>query len=278
MVKIGKYNLLTIVKKVEFGLYLDGYHAGEILLPKRDVTEDMQTGDAINVFLYFDSEDRLIATTQRVKAQAGNFACLTVIDTNRAGAFLDWGLSKDLLVPFNQQKIPMQEGSSYVVYVYQDDISERLVASSKLDRFLDIAPVNYQVGEKVDLIIAAKTDLGYKAIVNQQHWGVLFSSEVFGRLDAGKKCKGYIKRIRDDGKIDLTLTEVGYNKIDNMASRILQALHSHQGYLQLSDKSDPEQISKILKMSKGNFKKAIGLLYKQKIITIEETGIRLVES
>ncbi|MCG6200924.1 S1 RNA-binding domain-containing protein [Psychromonas antarctica] len=277
MIKIGAYNELTIVKEVDFGLYLDGIEEGEILLPRRYVTDDMLIGDKVTVFLYFDSEDRLIATTQRAKAEAGEFTSLKVIDTNQAGAFLDWGLPKDLLVPFNQQKIPMKLGYGYVVYVYQDDISDRLVASSKLDRFLDREPVNYRAGEKVDLLIADKTDLGFKAIINNKHWGVLFESEVFGEMGIGKKCKGYIRRVRDDGKIDLSMTEVGYSKIDGMADRILQALNQHQGYLQLSDKSAPDKIAKILKMSKGNFKKAIGQLYRKSLIDIEDNGIRLKE-
>jgi predicted RNA-binding protein (virulence factor B family) len=277
MIKIGTYNELTIIKHVDFGLYLDGIEEGEILLPRRYVTDDMRIGQTVNVFLYFDSEDRLIATTQKAKAEAGTFASLKVIDTNRAGAFLDWGLPKDLLVPFNQQKIPMQKDYGYVVYIYQDDISDRLVASSKLDRFLDREPATYRSGEKVDLLIADKTDLGFKAIINNKHWGVLFTSEVFGEMGIGKKCKGYIRRIREDGKIDLSMTEVGYNKIDGMADRVLNALNQHQGYLQLSDKSSPDRIAKILKMSKGNFKKAIGQLYKKSIIDIEDNGIRLKE-
>jgi len=277
MIKIGAYNELTIVKQVDFGLYLDGLEEGEILLPRRYVTDEMQLGDRVNVFLYFDSEDRLIATTQKAKAEAGQFASLKVIDTNQAGAFLDWGLPKDLLVPFNQQKIPMKKDYSYVVYIYQDEVSQRLLASSKLDRFLDWDEADYQVGEKVDLLIADKTDLGFKAIINNKHWGVLFESEVFGEMGIGKKCVGYVKQIREDGKIDLGLTKVGYAKVDALAERILQTLKLHQGYLQLSDKSSPEQIAKILKMSKGNFKKSIGQLYRKKLIKIEETGIRLTE-
>ncbi len=276
MIKVGAYNELTIVKRVDFGFYLDGgYDLGEVLLPRRYITDDMKVGQTILVFLYFDSEDRLIATTQKAKAEAGKFASLKVIDTNSAGAFLDWGLPKDLLVPFNQQKIPMKEGYGYVVYVYQDDISERLVASSKLDRFLDREPADYKVGEKVELLIADQTDIGFKAIINDKHWGVLFPSEVFGEMGIGKKCTGYIKQIREDGKIDLGLTKVGYGKVDALAERILQSMKQHQGFLQLSDKSSPEQIAKILKMSKGNFKKSIGQLYRKGLIDIEEKGIRL---
>lgn len=277
MIKIGTYNELEIIKQVDFGFYLDGDDEGEILLPKRYATDEMQVGDLVNVFLYFDSEDRLIATTQKAKAESGEFASLKVIDTNRAGAFLDWGLPKDLLVPFNQQKIPMKQGYGYIVYIYQDDISERLVASSKLDRFLDREPANYKKGDKVDLLIADKTDLGFKAIINDKHWGVLFESEVFGDMGIGKKCKGYIKQVREDGKLDLGLTQVGYGKIDALAERIVQTMKQHQGYLPLSDKSSPDQIAKILKMSKANFKKAIGSLYRKSIIDIEKTGIRIKE-
>ena len=275
MIKIGTYNELSIIKQVDFGFYLDGYEEGEILLPRRYTTDDMQVGDKLNVFLYFDSEDRLIATTQRAKAEVNKFASLKVIDTNRAGAFLDWGLPKDLLVPFNQQKIPMKEGYGYVVYIYQDDISERLVASSKLDRFLDNEPADYAVGDKVDILIADKTDIGFKAIINDKHWGVLFESEVYGEMGIGKSCKGYIKQIREDGKLDVGLTKVGYAKVDALAERILQSLKQNQGFLPLHDKSRPEQIAKILKMSKANFKKSIGQLYRKKLITIENEGIRI---
>ena len=278
MIKVGTYNKLPIVKQVDFGMYLDGgYDFGEILLPKRYVTEDMHVGKNINVFLYYDSEDRLIATTQTTKAEVNKFASLKVVDVNKAGAFLDWGLPKDLLVPYNQQVIPMKEGFGYVVYVYQDEISERLVASSKLDRFLDKEPPLYSVGDKVDLLIADKTDIGFKAIINDKHWGVLFPSEVFGEMGIGKKCKGYIKQVRDDGKIDLGLTQVGYAKVDALAERILQTMKAHQGYLQLSDKSTPDQIAKILKMSKSNFKKSIGQLYRKGLIVIEDKGIRIKE-
>lgn len=277
MIKIGTYNDLKIIKQVDFGFYLDGGVEGEILLPRRYTTDDMQIGDRVKVFLYFDSEDRLIATTQRAKAEVNKFASLKVIDTNRAGAFLDWGLPKDLLVPFNQQKIPMKQGYGYVVYVYQDDISERLVASSKLDRFLDNEPANYKVGEKVDILIADKTELGFKAIINDKHWGVLFESEVFGDMGIGKHCKGFIKQIREDGKLDVGLTKVGYAKVDDLAERILQSLKQNQGYLPLHDKSRPELIAKILKMSKANFKKSIGQLYRKQLISIENDGIRIKE-
>lgn len=276
MIKVGTYNELKIVKEVDFGIYLDGgQDFGEILLPKRYVTEEMNIGDTISVFLYFDSEDRLIATTQQAKAIAGEFTSLKVIDTNRAGAFLDWGLPKDLLVPFNQQKVAMKTGFGYVVYVYQDDISERLLASSKLDRFLDKVPAEYKVGEKVDLLIADRTDIGFKAIINHKHWGVIFENDVFGDLGIGKKCKGYIRRIREDGKIDLSLTQTGYAKMDGLSDRILLTLRQHDGFLPLSDKSSPDQIAKILKMSKGNFKKAIGQLYKNGDIVIADNGITI---
>lgn len=277
MIKIGAYNELKIIKRVDFGFYLDGFEEGEILLPRRYTTDEMQIGDTIKVFLYFDSEDRLIATTQRAKAEVNKFASLKVIDTNRAGAFLDWGLPKDLLVPFNQQKIPMKEGYGYIVYIYQDDISERLVASSKLDRFLDNEPAFYSVGDKVDLLIADKTDLGFKAIINDKHWGVLFESEVFGEMGIGKSCKGFIKQVREDGKLDVGLTKVGYAKVDALAERILQSLKQNQGFLPLHDKSSPDQIAKILKMSKANFKKSIGQLYRKKLINIENNGIRITE-
>lgn len=278
MTKVGAYNNLKIVKQVDFGLYLDGgSEFGEILLPKRYTTTEMQIGETVSVFLYFDSEDRLIATTQQAKAIAGEFTSLKVVDTNRAGAFLDWGLPKDLLVPFNQQKVAMQTGFGYIVYVYQDEISERLLASSKLDRFLDKVPAEYKVGEKVDLLIAERTDIGFKAIINNKHWGVIFENDVFGDLGIGKRCKGYIRRIREDGKVDLSLTQTGYARVDALSDRILLALKQNNGFLPLSDKSSPDQIAKVLKMSKGNFKKSIGQLYKNGHLIIGDTGITLTD-
>ncbi|WP_163713132.1 CvfB family protein [Mangrovibacterium lignilyticum] len=277
MAAIGLMNELEILKTVDFGVYLDGGPHGEILMPKRYVPETCQVGDTIEVFIYLDSEDRLVAVTDKPYAMVGDFAMLKVISTTPIGAFVDWGLPKDLLVPFREQQFPMEEGRSYLCFVYLDDESQRIVGSSKLDKFIDNLPVDYEEGEEVDLIIAGKTDLGYKAIIDNSHWGLLFKNEVFQPLKTGDRMKGYIKKIREDEKIDLVLQKPGYEKIDSIAQGVLDKLKAAGNFLPANDKTDPTEISKIFGISKKNFKKAIGALYKQRMITIEENGIRLAE-
>ncbi|PTN09506.1 S1 RNA-binding domain-containing protein [Mangrovibacterium marinum] len=276
MAEIGLINKLEIVKTVDFGVYLDGGPQGEILLPKRYVPEECQPGDELDVFIYLDSEDRLVATTETPKAMVGEFAMLQVVSTTPIGAFMDWGLQKDLLVPFREQQFPMEEGRSYLVFVYLDHETQRIVGSSKLDKFVDNLPVDYEPGEEVDLIIAGKTDLGYKAIIDNSHWGLIFKNEVFQPLKQGDKLKGYIKNIRPDEKIDLALQKPGYEKIDSIAQGVLDKLKAAGSFLPANDKTAPDEISKLFGISKKNFKKAIGSLYKQRLITIEEDGIRLV--
>ncbi|WP_423127611.1 CvfB family protein [Gaoshiqia sp. Z1-71] len=277
MAIIGSLNELEVLKTVDFGVYLDGGQHGEILMPKRYVPENCQVGDTVEAFIYLDSEDRLVATTDKPYVMVGEFARLKVVSTTAVGAFLDWGLPKDLLVPFREQQVKMEEGKSYLVFVYLDDESQRIVASSKLDKFLDNVPVDFEVGEEVDLIIAGQTDLGYKAIIDNCHWGVLFKNEVFKPLKTGDKLKGYIKNIRPDEKIDLSLEKAGYEKIDGISNAVLDKLKAAGGYLPYNDKSGPEVISKVFGISKKNFKKAVGALYKQRLINIEEQGIRLEE-
>lgn len=276
MASIGTLNELEVVKTVDFGVYLDGGFHGEILLPKRYVPENCQAGDRLEVFIYLDSEDRLVATTERPLAIVGEFAMLKVVEVTSFGAFLDWGLMKDLLVPFREQQVKMEKGNSYLVYVYLDNESQRIVATSKLDKCLGNIPVDYEPGEEVDLIIAGKTDLGYKAIVDNSHWGVIYHNEVFKPLQPGEKLKGFIKQVRPDEKIDLRLDKPGYEKIDSISQGILDQLRATGGFLPFNDKSDPDLIVKTFKTSKKNFKKAIGSLYKQHLITIEEEGIRVV--
>ena len=276
MASIGLMNEMEVVKKVEFGVYLDGGPHGEILMPQRYVPENCQIGDTVNVFIYLDSEDRLVATTDLPVAMVGEFARLKVVSVTSIGAFLDWGLPKDLLVPFREQQVKMEEGKSYLVFVYLDDESQRIVASSKLDKFVDNIPVDYEVGEEVDLIIAGKTDLGYKAIIDNSHWGLIFKNEVFQPLKIGDKLKGFIKNIRPDEKIDLSLEKAGYEKIDSISQSVLNKLKEANGYLPFNDKSAPDEISVTFGISKKNFKKAIGALYKQRLIDIEEKGIKLI--
>lgn len=272
----GKYNTLRIVKILDFGVYLDGGDMGEILLPMKWVPEGCQPDDEIEVFIYFDSSDRPIATTMKPYARVGEFAFLKVKAVNEVGAFLDWGLEKDLLVPFREQKMNMVEGKSYVVYVYSDEQSNRIAASAKIENFLSKEPADYKPGQEVDLMLWRTSEIGYLAIINQTHEGLLYASEVFTELERGQRIKGYISKVREDGKIDLTLQKPGYEKIDDFAEGILNLLRKNNGFLGLSDKSPAEEIYLICGMSKKNFKKSIGALYKRKLISMEEKGIRLI--
>ena len=273
---IGKYNTLTIVKEVEFGLYLDGGDKGEILLPRRYVPETFEIGGEIAVFVYLDSEHRPVATTQKPYATVGEFACLTVAWINEYGAFLDWGLMKDLFIPFREQKTRMKEGNVYAVYVYWDELSQRIVGSAKVDKFIDSETPTYQPNEEVDLLIVQRTDLGYKAIINNCHWGILYHNQQYRPLQKGDRMKGYIKEVRPDGKIDLLPDPAGYEKIDPLARQILTALTDSDGYLPISDKSSADEVALRFGCSKKSYKKAIGALFKERKITITPDGITLV--
>ena len=273
----GKYNTLSIIKIVDFGVYLDGGDLGEILLPMKWVPEGCKPDDEIEVFLYFDSEDRLIATTMKPIAVVGEFALLTAKAVNEIGAFLDWGLEKDLLVPYREQNAKMVEGRSYLVYIYSDPQGGRIAASARLERFINLEPADYKPLQEVELLLWRTTDIGYMAIINNKHEGMLYASDVFEDLERGQRVKGYVTKVREDGKIDLNLTKPGYDKIDEMAERILELLRDNKGYMDLNDKSPAEEIYLMCGMSKKNFKKSIGALYKQKLIDIEEGGIRLVK-
>jgi len=275
MIEIGYYYDLNVVKKVDFGFYLDAENLGNILLPVKFAPQDLAIGDEIEVFLYLDSEGLPIATTQEAYAAVGEFCYLRVVDTTGIGAFLDWGLDKDILVPFAEQHIPMEVGKSYLVYLYISDIDGRIIASSKIDRFLDDnAPHNYLPQQSVELIIANSTQLGYKAIIDHSHWGVLYKNEVFKRISFGQSIKGFIKHVRPDGKIDLSLQGGDETRAKNKHV-ILDYLKLQQGYATVHDRTDPETITELFGMSKAAFKKAIGGLYKERLITIEAEGIRL---
>ncbi|WP_374286468.1 CvfB family protein [Pseudomonas fluvialis] len=277
MALIGRFNTLQVSKFTDFGLYLDVGADGEILLPKRYIPkqEALEVGDWLNVFVYLDSEDRVIATTQKPKVQVGGFASLKVVEINSVGLFLDWGLSKDLLLPHSEEKRPLQVGDYVLVHVYLDPRSRRITATARLDRFLDNSPATYQVGEQVELLIAERTDLGFKAIINERHWGLLHKNELFRFVRSGMRETGYIREVRDDGKINLSLQPVGAEQRDVLAERIVEALQAAGGFLPLSDKSPAELISQQFSVSKGNFKKAIGGLYKRGVILIGDDGIRL---
>ncbi|MDC0598404.1 S1-like domain-containing RNA-binding protein [Gammaproteobacteria bacterium] len=277
MITVGQSYSLEVSKTVEYGVYLDADNLGEVLLPRKYAPDDLIEGDSVYVFLYLDSEDRPIATTQKPKAHVGEFAYLKVVASTDVGAFLDWGLDKDVLVPFAEQHRPMQVDHFYLVYLYLGKIDGRIIASSKIDKIIDDdKPHDYKAGQTVNLIIANSTELGFKAIINHSHWGVLYKDEVFQRLSFGQSKKGFIKKIRPDGKIDLSL-QGGQETRDKYANIILDYLTQHDGFAAVHDKSEPEMISQLFGMSKGAFKKAIGGLYKQRVIAIEKTGIRLVE-
>ncbi|MBW8333887.1 MAG: GntR family transcriptional regulator [Prolixibacteraceae bacterium] len=276
MTEIGKINHLYVVKEVDFGIYLDGGDLGEILMPKRYVPEGTQPEDTIDAFIYLDSEDRLVATTEKPLAMVEEFALLEVVAVTPVGAFLNWGLPKDLFVPFREQRQPMEEGKKYLVYVYVDTNTKRIAASSKIENYLDNIPVDYDVDEEVDLIIVNETDLGYNAIIDNCHLGIIYKNEVFQPLNPGDKIQGYIKKIRTDGKIDLRLEKIGYEKISSFVDRIIAELQKNKGFLPLTDKSSPEEIYKAFRISKKNFKAAIGALYKKRFIALEDNGIRLL--
>ncbi len=275
MIQIGQYNKLQVAELSQFGAFLDGGNLGNILLPNRYVPDELKPGQEIKVFIYLDSEDRLIATTEHPLVTVGKFAFLRVSDVTGVGAFLDWGLPKDLLVPFREQKQKMIKDQYYVVFVYLDDETKRIVASAKIDKFLDNVSPKYQPGDKVDLIIAGQTELGYKAIINQTHTGLIYRNQTIETLQNGKRTTGYIVRIREDEKIDLSLTPIGADAINTNVETLLKKLELNSGFLPLNDNSSPEEIKLLLKMSKKAFKKAVGSLYKKGQITFEEDGIRM---
>ncbi|MDA7086101.1 S1-like domain-containing RNA-binding protein [Pseudomonas sp. SA3-5] len=277
MAVIGRMNSLQVVKHTDFGLYLDGGADGEILLPKRYIPKDTpsEVEDWLNVFIYLDSDDKLIATTETPKVQVGQFASLKVVDINRVGLFLDWGLPKDLLLPHSEEKRPLQVGDYCVVYVFLDKRSKRITATARLDRYLDTVPATYVAGQEVDLLVAESTDMGFKAIINGKHWGLIHKNELFKFVRSGMQEKGFIKEVRADGKISLSLQAVGQEAASSLGEQILAKLRDHDGVLPLNDKSSPEAISALFRVSKGNFKKAIGGLYKQGRIVIHEDRIEL---
>ena len=277
MITLGNTYQLDVIKVLDFGFYLDAKELGEVLLPGKHAPNDLVVGSSVYVFLYLDSEDRPIATTKFPKAKVGEFAYLKAVARTHVGTFLDWGLEKDVLVPFAEQHVPMDVDKSYLVYLYLDKNDGRIVASSKINKYLDDErPHDFTPQQQVDLIIANTTDLGFKAIINNSHWGVLYKNDVFQTLSFGQSKKGFIKRIREDGKIDLSL-QGGKETRDKYTKIILNYLEKKDGFAPVHDKSSPEIIADTFGMSKGAFKKAIGGLYKQRIITIGKDGIRLVD-
>ena len=276
MIELGKMNELAIVRSSDYGLMLDDGDGGEILLPRRYVPMEWSLGDRLSVFVYRDSEDRITATTQKPKVMVGQFALLRVKSITKIGAFMDWGLPKDLLVPFREQRTPMREEQSYLVHVYLDRVSGRIVASSKLDKFLNDSRRFFEKGEKVDLMVWQRTDLGYKAIIENECWGMVFHNEVFQPLERGEQLVGYIKQVRPDGRIDLALHAPGFSKVTDLSGTILDYLKSHDGFMPITDKTPPEIIYELFGMSKKTYKKAIGGLYKKRLIEFTDKGTKLV--
>lgn len=275
MIEIGKENTLRILRSSEPGLYLIDEDGNEVLLPNKYVPEEYQKGSEINVFIYKDSEDRLVATTRKPLAMVGDFACLNVLAVNNFGAFLDWGLEKDLMVPFREQLGKMEVGQTHIVYLFVDPRTERIVATSKFEDHIRAVGTELSEGDEVQLLIGPRSDLGIKVIINNGYLGLVYHNEVFKPIRTGDKTTGYVKKIREDGKIDIALERQGYESVEPNAQKILALLNEHGGSLEISDKSPPEVIKERVGMSKKVFKKAIGALYKQRRITISDEGISL---
>ncbi|MEK7394868.1 MAG: S1-like domain-containing RNA-binding protein [Fibrobacterota bacterium] len=276
MIQVGKVHTLAVISIAEFGVYLEGEEHGKILLPGNVVPRGTEIGHKIKVFVYWDSEDRIIATTSTPKAQVGEFALLRCAATNEVGSFMDWGIAKDLFVPFREQKIRLEEGEHYIVRVYEDPVSDRLVGSTKLHQFYDKTPDAFEYNQEVDLLILYRIDLGYVALIDQRYQGMLYHGEVFKTLRKGDRVKGFIKNIRDDGKVDLSLQPQGFQASDSASEQIAQYLSEHGGSMSITDNSSPDEISRTFGMSKKLFKKALGALMRQGRVSISHVKVTLL--
>lgn len=290
LIKLGDYNDLTVTRmatredshafngKETFGVFLDGGREGEILMPAKYVPEGTKTGDTIRCLVYLDQEERLVATTEQALAVVGQFAWLQCTWVNKYGAFLNWGVMKDVFCPFSEQKRKMEIDHYYLVFLYIDPETYRITASAKVDKFLSDKRPTYQPGEEVDLIVWQKSPLGFKVIIDNLFQGLIYDSQIFRPVHSGDRMKGYIKQVRPDGKIDLTLQPTGRRGTDDFAETLLHWLESHGGYCALGDKSEPEDIKRAFQVSKKVYKRAVGELYKQRLITISDNGIRLTDT
>lgn len=277
MTNIGQINRLTVTKLSDFGAFLDGDNYGSVLLSKKYLPDGLAVGQQVDVFLYFDSDQQVVATTETPIAQVGQWGMMKIEGINNVGAFAHWGIKeKDLLIPFSEQRGRLSAGQMVLVYVYTDKASGRIVGTTKFNKWLDKTPARYTCNQQVDLLVAERSDFGMKVIINGAHWGMLFQSDIFGKVFIGKKLKGNIKQVREDGKIDVSLQKVGVGKLDDLSEKILEKLSRHDGFLPLNDHSSPDAIFREFRTSKGTFKKSIGALYKQGRIVIEHDGIRLV--
>jgi uncharacterized protein len=276
MIHIGEYNTLTILRERDPGLFLSDEEDNEVLLPKRYIPKEFKIWDKIEVFVYLDNEERLVAVTDEPYVKKGDFAVLRCNELTKHGAFLDWGMVKELFCPFKEQAFKMKKGGWYLVHCYLDEETNRLVASSKTNRFLDNKELTVNQFDEVDIIVSHPSEIGMNVIVNKKHLGLIFNDDIFKDLSIGDRLKGIVKKIRPDNKLDISLGQVGYRNIEPNAQQIIQILEDNSGFIPLNDKSDPEQIKAELQMSKKSFKKAIGTLYKQRLISIESDGIRLL--
>ncbi len=277
MATVGRYNTLKVLRETSSGYFLDGEELGDILLPGKYAPKGMQEGEEIEVFLYFDSEDRIIATKDEPYCEVGEFALLEVVEVNEIGAFLNWGLQKDLLAPFREQKVKMEPGSWHVVYVYIDEQTNRIAASAKVDKYLGKEPAPYKPGEEVELFIYGPCPLGYNAIINNSHWGMLYSSEVFQPLNRGEHITGYISKVREDGKIDVSLYPAGKKKAETSSELIVEFMKRNDGFMKFTDKSPADEIYETFGISKKNFKMSLGKLYKERLVKLSPDGVRLAE-
>ncbi|QLE02519.1 GntR family transcriptional regulator [Galbibacter sp. BG1] len=276
MIQIGEYNTLEILRETSVGLFLGDEDGNDILLPNKYVPQEYEIGDTLAVFCYLDHEERPVATTLIPKVTRNKFALLKAVEVNKIGAFLDWGLEKHLFVPYKEQAREMEMGKRYLIYAFLDEETNRMVGSSKTNQFIDNENLTVDSNEEVALIVSRFTELGVEVIINEQHKGLVYHDEIFNDLKLGQNLTGYIKKIRDDHKIDVSLQPIGFKNIEPSAQKVLDTLKRNNGFLGLHDKSDPEDVKAILGMSKKTFKKAIGSLYKDKQIVIEENGISLI--
>ena len=274
-IKLGDYNKLRVTKEVDFGVYLDGYDEGEILLPSRYVPRGTKPDDELNVFVYLDQDERLIATTERPLVKVGEFGYLRVAWVNQYGAFLDWGLMKDLFCPFSEQKKKMECDSYHIVHVHIDEESYRIVASAKVERYLSKEPADYYHNEAVDLLVWQKTDMGFKVIIDNTYQGLVYNNQIFREIHTGDKLRGYIDQVREDGKIDVMLQPSGRQQTKDFADTLTDYLIAHDGFCPYGDKTDADLIRDIFGVSKKTFKRAIGDLYRRHIILITDEGLRL---
>lgn len=275
MINIGEYNTLTILRDTDPGLFLGDNEDNEVLLPNRYVPQEFHIGDELEVFVYLDNEERLVAVTDKPYIKKGDFALLRCNQVTKFGAFLDWGMVKELFCPFKEQAFKMKKGGWYLVHCYLDEESNRLVASSKTNRFLDNKELTVQKFDEVDVIVSHPSEIGMNVIVNKKHLGLIFKDDIFKDISIGDRLKGIVKKVRHDNKLDIALGQIGYRNIEPNAEVVLRELEDNSGYLQVTDKSSPEEIKDVFQMSKKSFKKAVGSLYKQRIITIKEDGIYL---